>query len=153
MRNSAPYAPNNQASKMAAQAIQPKLTGARKKVYDCIVFCALRGATGSEIADALNMLPYTAKPRCSELRDAGLIVDSGQTRLNKVGSHETIWIKAPEGHIAPLKLLTDKQKIKALEARIERLENRLAFLACSKEFWISSNPAEVKRLATQLLEE
>ncbi len=88
----AAYAPGNAASKEAAKKIQPKLTGIRLQVFEHIKRQVDFGATGSEIADCLDILPYTAKPRCTELRDMGLIKDSGRTRKNENRSHETVWI-------------------------------------------------------------
>lgn len=85
----APHAPNNEASKLAAKKIQPRLTGIRKAVLERIK--SSNGLTGSEIAKDLNILLYTAKPRCTELRDAGYIKEIG-TRMNRNGSMETIWI-------------------------------------------------------------
>jgi len=92
MPDTAAYAPGNQASKEAAKKIRGKLTGIRARVHDFIAIQGSLGATGSEISEALDILPYTAKPRCSELRDAGLIVDSGMMRENKNGGKETVWI-------------------------------------------------------------
>lgn len=94
MPDTAAYAPGNQASKEAAKKIRGKLTGIRARVHDFISIQGSRGATGSEISEALDILPYTAKPRCSELRDAGLIVDSGMMRENKNGGKETVWVLA-----------------------------------------------------------
>jgi len=92
--DTAAYAPGNQASKEAARKIKVKLTGIRGRVFTYIKSCGQNGATGSEVADVLNLLPYTAKPRCSELRDAGMIRDSGRMRENKNGGKETVWILA-----------------------------------------------------------
>jgi hypothetical protein len=99
MNTAAPYAPNNTASMQAAYEISEKLTGIRASVFRYIKSCGEYGATGSEIATALSVLPYTAKPRCTELRDWGFIKDSGNLRLNRNKRNETVWVfcsDAPE---------------------------------------------------------
>jgi hypothetical protein len=107
MRNipeSAPYAPGNTASRQAAAGIYHQLDGIRADVFDHIAYRLKLGATGSEIATALNILPYTAKPRCTELKDAGYILDSGTVRKNDNGRNETVWVKAdsyPRGAYKP----------------------------------------------------
>lgn len=85
---------NKTTSKEAAKKIEPKLSGLRADVLGYIIKQGDTGATGTEISKALGMLLYTAKPRCSELRDGGLIVDSGRTRDNGNGSPEIVWIAA-----------------------------------------------------------
>ena len=100
MKKTAPYAPGNQASAEAAQKIEHKLTGIRSDVFDFIASRGASGATGDEIATGLDILPYTAKPRCTELRDAGYIVDSGSVRENRNGRNETVWkvaAQVPQG--------------------------------------------------------
>lgn len=87
----AAYAPGNFASKEAANNINHKLSGIRALVFEYIA-SKEHGATGSEIAEALDILLYTAKPRCTELRDAGYIKNSGFVRDNPNGQKETVWI-------------------------------------------------------------
>lgn len=94
---SAPYAPGNKASRAAADKIAPKTPVIRQRVFDYIKQQQGRGATGSEIAAALNVLPYTAKPRCTELAEDGYIVDTGTTRENSRGNAETVWKVSPKG--------------------------------------------------------
>lgn len=85
---------NKTTSKEAAKKVQPRLAGLRATVYGHIRDMGATGATGTEISEALSILPYTAKPRCTELRDGGLIKDSGQTRKNPQGSSEIVWVLA-----------------------------------------------------------
>lgn len=87
----APYS-NKTTSKAAAKKIECRLNGKRKEVYDFIKASGERGATGSEVAKGAGILLYTAKPRCTELRDGGYIIDSGKTRPNDVGSQEIVWV-------------------------------------------------------------
>ena len=88
----APYARGNHASRQAAEGIQHKLEGIRADVFNYIAAMSRVGATGSEIARALKILPYTAKPRCTELKDAGYVCDSGQLRKNENNRNETVWV-------------------------------------------------------------
>jgi len=103
MKPTAPYAPGNEASREAAHAIERKLTGTRNRVLTFIAGRGDHGATGTEIATALDILPYTAKPRCTELKQAGYIIDSGRMRDNTTGSGETVWCVAPPGERRPIK--------------------------------------------------
>lgn len=91
MSESAPYS-NKTTSKKAAKKIKHKLAGKREQVYHYIKSQGICGATGSEIAQGCDMLLYTAKPRCTELRDAEYIEDSGTTRENENGSDEIVWV-------------------------------------------------------------
>ena len=92
MSDTAPIARGNEASRQAADSIQHKLDGIRARVFEHIVRQGARGATGSEISDCLDILPYTAKPRCTELKDAGYIRDSGNLRKNGHDRNETVWV-------------------------------------------------------------
>jgi hypothetical protein len=91
LKDTAPYARGSDASKEVAQKIRSKLSGIRLNVFEYIKSMGVNGATGSEIAEALDILPYTAKPRCTELAQAGYIVNSGKLRHNKNKRNETVW--------------------------------------------------------------
>lgn len=91
LEDTAPYARGSDASKEAAKKIKHKLSGVRFNVFNYIKSRGSDGATGSEVAEALNILPYTAKPRCTELAQAGYIVNSGKLRHNKNKRNETVW--------------------------------------------------------------
>ncbi len=100
---SAPYAPGNEASRQAADGIHHQLDGIRADVFDYIISSGAEGATGSEIADSLDILPYTAKPRCTELKDAGYIVDSHLLRKNSNDRNETVWVAVKNWPTGPWK--------------------------------------------------
>lgn len=93
MPDTAPFS-NGTTSKEAAKKVELSLTDLRLRVLECISSSGM-GRTGSEIADLLNINLYTAKPRCTELRDAGYIVDSGSVRKNVHGNNEIVWVKNP----------------------------------------------------------
>lgn len=94
MSKSAPYAAGNTASMQAAERVQHQLEGIRADVFEFIVSRKTLGATGYEICCAFGLLTNTAKPRCTELKDAGYIVDSGLLRKNENGRNETVWVAA-----------------------------------------------------------
>ncbi len=103
MSKTAPYARGNEASRQAADKIQHQLEGFRAKVFEFIVSCGAEGAISEEIYLTLGLHSYTAKPRCTELKDAGYIADSGKTRRNKAGNPETVWVALPEWPTGPWK--------------------------------------------------
>ena len=53
-----------------------------------------RGATDEQIHEALELSGDTARARRCELRDAGLIVDSGRRRKTRTGRRAVVWVKA-----------------------------------------------------------
>ena len=100
----APYAVGNEASRQAAHGIQHQLDGIRADVFNNIVSRARRGATGTEIAEATGISILTVRPRCSELRDAGYIVDSGAMRKSSDEDfNETVWLVAANPPTGPWK--------------------------------------------------
>lgn len=91
----APYAPSNEASRQAATGIQHQLDGLRAEVFDNIISMGGHGATGTEISEITGISILTVRPRVSELRDAGYIVDSGAMRkLDDDSNNETVWLVA-----------------------------------------------------------
>jgi hypothetical protein len=57
------------------------------------------GATGDEIAERLDWEKFRVRPRTSELRVAGKIVDSGKRRKSAAGISSIVWI-TPD-HLLP----------------------------------------------------
>ena len=149
LRDTAPYAKGNSASRQAAEGIQHKLTGIRGQVYAYIVRMGSHGATGSQIAEALDILPYTAKPRCSELRDAGHIFDTGKTRKNSNNKAETVWMttsgdrtRPPEK--APVKSIGALAKAKAEN---KKMKNALNLIAGARPSYILKYPQSIIEMA------
>lgn len=109
----APFASGNDASRQAARSVYHQLEGIRADVFDLIVSRGTEGATGEEIAETLNILPYTAKPRCTELKDAGYIFAAG-LRRNSNGRNETVWVAAAKFPAGPWKapgvMLADEEE-------------------------------------------
>jgi hypothetical protein len=89
-----PYAKGSDTSLEAAKSIVGKIAEQRTEVYRAIVRAGKDGRTWSELVEQLAVSP-TANGRVSELRDAGLIVDSGRRRKTSAGRNAVVWIAAP----------------------------------------------------------
>jgi len=79
-RETAPYAPDSDTSKAAAEYITPFTSTLRAKVYAKIFVSGAYGATADELAHALGIVRNSAAPRCTELQEMKLIRDSGRRR-------------------------------------------------------------------------
>lgn len=87
----APYAKGSDTSRDAAKRVSKRIEQQRGDVYLCIVRGGENGRTWDEIVSILDCSP-TANGRCTELRDMGLIHDSGRKRLTRRGSNATVWV-------------------------------------------------------------
>ena len=87
----APYAKGSETSKAAAKKVAKRIEQQRGDVYLCIVRGGASGRTWDEIVTALACSP-TANGRCTELRDMGLIHDSGLKRRTRRGSLAVVWV-------------------------------------------------------------
>jgi hypothetical protein len=81
----------------AAEAIAPRTGTARWKV---LVALSERPMCNEELADATGLYLYTAAPRCTELRDSGLIEDSGERRRTHSRQPSIVWRITAEGRAA-----------------------------------------------------
>jgi hypothetical protein len=80
----------------AAQAIKPALRKLQQLVLDAIVRSRHYGATDHELVAALGMLPDTLRARRVELKDRGLIRDSGRRRKTPRGRQAVVWIASAD---------------------------------------------------------
>lgn len=76
----------------AAEAIAPELKRLQAMVLGAIEEAGSFGRTADEVATRLELTPFTARPRCTELRELGLIEDSGFRRENTSGRRATVWV-------------------------------------------------------------
>ena len=77
----------------AAQSINRDLPQLQRMVRDVIANAGPRGATGDEIAAALDWNRFRVRPRTSELRTAKRIADSGRRRKNDAsGVAAIVWV-------------------------------------------------------------
>lgn len=75
-----------------AEHIAKALPRLQSNVFGVIREAGAHGATGDEIAASLDWERFRVRPRTSELRHAGRIVDSGQRRLSQAGVASIVWI-------------------------------------------------------------
>jgi predicted ArsR family transcriptional regulator len=75
-------------SSEAAEAMKPRAGILRAKVLACL---RTRALTADECADALRESVLAIRPRFSELRALGLVVDTGDRRINDSGRRAIVW--------------------------------------------------------------
>lgn len=77
-----------------------RVTGAaatvRARVLDAFKQKYPQGMTADEVASHLRLSILTVRPRVSELRQAGNVVDSHARRTNESGLSATVWRFFPE---------------------------------------------------------
>tara|TARA_R110000737_G_scaffold210589_1_gene228265 strand:- start:41 stop:331 length:291 start_codon:yes stop_codon:yes gene_type:complete len=78
-------------SEQAADAIDPHAPDLRSRVYRHIKRHSF-GKTTSELTEDLGHQYSGIQPRTSELREKGLIKDSGERRKNRGGRNEIVWM-------------------------------------------------------------
>lgn len=86
-----PSVAHSPTSRAAATAIEPAAHTLRWAVLDCLRFVT-GGLTDEEIQEQLSMPSSTERPRRCELVKAGLVIDSGRTRLTRAGRRAAIWV-------------------------------------------------------------
>lgn len=87
-----PYVRGSETSKAAAIAAEPNAGTQRRRVLDCLRKWQSRGLTDHQMQVWLEMNPSTQRPRRIELVRAGLVKDSGQTRLTPSGKRAVVWV-------------------------------------------------------------
>ena len=75
-------------SQDAAHAMKPRAGILRAKVLACL---RERAMTADECADLLGETVLSIRPRLSELRALGLILDTGNRRANDSGRNAIVW--------------------------------------------------------------
>ena len=93
--NRYPYVPgaqNETTSRAAAESMLPAVGTIRAHVLAHVRQCGAHGATADEVADALALSKFTARPRCTELFVMGLTLDSGRRRRNDSGRMAIVWV-------------------------------------------------------------
>jgi len=87
-------ATTNDTRSAAAIAIMPALGKLGARVEAFIRNRGPHGASDEEVSEALNMKLDTARARRVELRDAGLVVDTGVRRATHTGRRAVCWVAA-----------------------------------------------------------
>jgi hypothetical protein len=94
----------------AAESLRPMLAELQKRVLAFIAGRGTLGATDQEISLGLKMKSDTSRARRVELRDLGLVFDSGRHRPTDSGRAAAVWVasisqematpkRAPTGHV------------------------------------------------------
>ena len=78
-------------SREAAHAIKPHVSAQRSRVAVCIASAGPLGRTAQEIEEMLSLSGNTVRPRICELRENGVIRDSGRTRKSSSGRACVVW--------------------------------------------------------------
>jgi len=86
-----PFAAASRTSRLAAEQIKPHAPLIRDRVLEFIAGRGPDGATDEETALGLRIRESTARARRVELRDQGLIADSGQVRPTTSGRAAVVW--------------------------------------------------------------
>lgn len=117
-------------STSAAALDRLEAQGLRDRVLDHLRACGWFGATGLEVAEALDLRVDTAVPRIAELYHRGLVVDRGAKRRNaSTGCLAVVWFAAEAGE-APITPVTRRvARQRALEAQVAYLRAALAAYA------------------------
>lgn len=78
--------PSAQAAQAAAESA--KLNDTHRKIYSALLE---QPRTADEIAAALSLERNTARARCTDLRNAGWIFDTGERGETEAGRPATVW--------------------------------------------------------------
>ena len=89
-------------SRAAAQAILALLPALQQAVYAYAYGCGPSGFTDDDMMDHFGSIRSTYRTRRSELTRAGLIVDTGRTRVLPTRRHATVWAIVPADQIERL---------------------------------------------------
>ena len=87
-----PYVRHSETSKAAAIAAEPNAGTQRARVLALLRGFPRNGFADHEVQQLLNMNPSTQRPRRVELVKAGLVVDTGKTRLTPSGKRAVVWV-------------------------------------------------------------
>jgi hypothetical protein len=94
---SPPHVSGSPTSLAAAITVAPRAGKLAKLVLYAIREAGARGATDEELRDTLGLRESTCRARRRELELAGMVRDSGRTRLSSAGCAMKVWITKPEG--------------------------------------------------------
>lgn len=72
-------------SAQAARELEPSVARLRGMVLDAFRGAGVAGLTADEVAGRLRLSVLAVRPRVSELRKAGLVIDTGRRRANRSG--------------------------------------------------------------------
>lgn len=64
----------------------------RLRILRKYVKAAAQGLTGDEAAEALGLSVLSVRPRITELKGSGVLVDAGERRFNRMGKREAVLV-------------------------------------------------------------
>jgi predicted transcriptional regulator len=79
-------------SKSAAELINAGVKTIRQQVFDIIINKSIYGATPDEVAELLNLTPFTVRPRVTELYKLGRITRTKERRKNSSGLKAYVYV-------------------------------------------------------------
>lgn len=82
-------------SREAAELMTGRAGSIRKAIYTWLVMQGDLGATDEEGQESLALPGNTFRPRRVELMEAGLVRDSGATRLTRARRKAVVWLAVP----------------------------------------------------------
>ena len=92
MSRAAPSAYGSATSEAAARSIAQHMPELRLRVWCAVELAGWAGITAEELESACEMPGNTVRPRLVELREDGLVMDSGRTRRTESGRSATIYV-------------------------------------------------------------
>jgi hypothetical protein len=93
-RPAAAFVAGSETSRKAAASIAGRTRSMRAKVLEFFRLRKDYGGTDQETADFLGLPENSIRPRRIELVQAGLVIDSGKTRLTQSRRSAVVWIIA-----------------------------------------------------------
>lgn len=91
------FARDPETSRQAALDNYPRSGKQRHQVFVAVAEAGERGAISDEIADALGIRLYSAKPRLIELRRGGWVRKNGKTRPSETNSQVDVHVLTEKG--------------------------------------------------------
>ena len=142
-----PHVKQSDTSKEAALSVVDTAMSVRHQVLRLIAKCGTRGLTTDEIERILARSHQTVSARVKELRNDGLVVDSGSRRRTRFGRRAAVWVTREN---APPDLV-DREAGRRSRPRVKKpsvvdIENTLSLM----RLFVSGQCEENERLSTSL---
>lgn len=118
-------------SRLAAEKIKPYLPNIRRRVWDALEI----SMSSEQISQQTGIFFHTVRARATDLKDDGLIRESGKVHKNIRGCDENIWERIP-GQEYHEKITGGKTQDKILKAwQIEKIQTAINALRCSSDYY------------------
>lgn len=87
-----PHVSGSPTSRAAADSMRRPASGMRVRVLELIANFGSYGLTCEDVERLLQMRHQTAGPRIKELKDVGLVIDTGRTRPTSSGRQAAVYV-------------------------------------------------------------